>query len=194
MPKFIPLLIATCAMISFEWVTTKVAHAADGVCTGALGAQRFENLEVPAGANCTLNGTVVDGNITVGNNARLVAGAVTVGGNIQADGAVAVTVNNNAKVGGSVQLKDGGSASLPVADMNKATMVLTEKLIQAARAKAPPPGEGDEDEDDEFAALGEELGDDFDDVEVEAEEEEFEDDADGEGFDDSDEEDEDKRN
>ncbi len=93
-----------------------------------------------------------------------------------------------------LSLKDGGSASLPVADMNKATMVLTEKLIQAARAKAPPPGEGDEDEDDEFAALGEELGDDFDDVEVEAEEEEFEDDADGEGFDDSDEEDEDKRN
>ncbi len=93
-----------------------------------------------------------------------------------------------------LNLKDGGSASLPVADMNKATMVLTEKLIQAARAKAPPPGEGDEDEDDEFAALGEELGDDFDDVEVEAEEEEFEDDADGEGFDDSDEEDEDKRN
>ena len=93
-----------------------------------------------------------------------------------------------------LSLKDGGSARLPVADMNKATMVLTEKLIQAARAKAPPPGEGDEDEDDEFAALGEELGDDFDDVEVEAEEEEFEDDADGEGFDDSDEEDEDKRN
>ena len=91
-----------------------------------------------------------------------------------------------------LSLKDGGSASLPVADMNKATMVLTEKLIQAARAKAPPPGEGDEDEDDEFAALGEELGDDFDDVEVE--EEELEDDADGEGFDDSDEEDEDKRN
>ncbi len=90
-------------------------------------------------------------------------------------------------------LKDGGSASLAVADMNKATMVLTEKLIQAARAKAPPPGEGDEDED-EFAALGEELGDDFDDVEVDEDEDEFEDDADGEGFDDGDEEDEDERN
>jgi ribosome maturation factor RimP len=94
-----------------------------------------------------------------------------------------------------LSLKDGGSASLPVADMNKATMVLTEKLIQAARAKAPPPGEGDEDEDDgEFAALGEELGDDFDDVEVDEDDDEFEDDVDGEGFDDSDEEDEDERN
>jgi hypothetical protein len=78
--------------------------------------------------------------------------------------------------------------------MVKASMVLTEKLIQAARANAPPPGEVDEEDEgeDEFTALGEELGDDFDDVEVEDDED---DDADGEGFDDSDEEeDEDKRN
>ena len=91
-------------------------------------------------------------------------------------------------------LKDGGSASLPIDGMVKATMVLTEKLIQAARANAPPPGEVDEEDEgeDEFTALGEELGDDFDDVEVEDDED---DDADGEGFDDSDEEeDEDKRN
>jgi ribosome maturation factor RimP len=94
-----------------------------------------------------------------------------------------------------LSLKDGGSASLPVADMAKASMVLTEKLIQAARAKAPPPGEGGEDEDDEeFAGLGDELGDDFDDVEVD-EDEESEDDADGEDdFDDGDQEDEDERN
>lgn len=91
-------------------------------------------------------------------------------------------------------LKDGGSASLPIDGMVKASMVLTEKLIQAARANAPPPGEVDEEDEgeDEFTALGEELGDDFDDVEVEDDED---DDADGEGFDDSDEEeDEDKRN
>jgi ribosome maturation factor RimP len=95
-----------------------------------------------------------------------------------------------------LSLKDGGGASLAVADMAKATMVLTEKLIQAARAKAPPPGEVEEEDEgeDEFAALGEELGDDFDDVEVEDDDEEFEDDADAEGFDDSDEEDEGKRN
>lgn len=94
-------------------------------------------------------------------------------------------------------LKDGGTASLPVNGMVKATMVLTEKLIQAARAKAPPPGEGEEDDEDdgEIAAFGEELSDDFDDVDVEDEDdEEFEDDADGEAFDDSDDEDEDKRN
>lgn len=66
-----------------------------------------------------------------------------------------------------LNLKDGGSASLPVASMAKATMVLTDKLIQAARAKAPPPGEADEEDDeDEIVGLGEELEEDFDDVEV----------------------------
>ncbi len=66
-----------------------------------------------------------------------------------------------------LNLKDGGSAQLPVADMAKATMVLTDKLIQAARAKAPPPGEAEEEDDeDEIVGLGEELEEDFDDVEV----------------------------
>lgn len=70
-----------------------------------------------------------------------------------------------------LNLKDGGSAQLPVADMAKATMVLTDKLIQAARAKAPPPGEAEEEDDeDEIVGLGEELEEDFDDVEVDDEE------------------------
>lgn len=90
-----------------------------------------------------------------------------------------------------LKLKDGGAANLAVADMAKATMVLTDKLIQAARAKAPPTDEADEEDDGEILGLGEETEEDFDDVEVD---EEFEDDADAEGFDDSDEADEDERN
>ncbi len=81
-------------------------------CRGIIGAQRFENLEVPANASCTLNGTRVDGNITVGTNATLHALGVIVGGNIQAEGAADVVVNNNATVGGSVQIKQGGSATV----------------------------------------------------------------------------------
>ncbi len=70
-----------------------------------------------------------------------------------------------------LNLKDGGSAQLPVADMARATMVLTDKLIQAARAKAPPPNEGEEgeaeeDDEEEIVGLGEALEEDFDDVEV----------------------------
>lgn len=84
----------------------------NGVCNGIIGAQHFENLEAPANASCTLNGTVVDGNIKVYANATLVAVEVTVGGNIQAKGAASVTVNNNSTVGGSVQIKQGGSATV----------------------------------------------------------------------------------
>ena len=91
---------------------TVPAPGGNGSCQGSIGAQRFENLDVPDGASCTLNGTVVDGNIKVGTNATLHAIGVSVGGNIQADGALDVTLNNNGTVGGSIQLKQGGSATV----------------------------------------------------------------------------------
>lgn len=70
-----------------------------------------------------------------------------------------------------LDLKDGGRATLAVADMSKATMVLTEKLIQAARAKGQAPSDVDEDDEDDVELLGEELGEDFDDVDVDDDEE-----------------------
>lgn len=72
-----------------------------------------------------------------------------------------------------LKLKDGGEARLAVADMAKATMVLTDRLIQAARAKAPAAVEEDEDDEDDIVGLGEETEEDFDDLEVD-EDEEFE--------------------
>lgn len=83
-----------------------------------------------------------------------------------------------------LDLKDGGSARLSVADMAKATMVLTDRLIQAARAKGQAPSDIDDEEDfsedgDDLSELGGELGDDFDDVEVD-EDEEFETESDDE--------------
>lgn len=67
-----------------------------------------------------------------------------------------------------LKLKDGGEARLAVADMVKATMVLTDKLIQAARAKAPAVVE-EEDDEEEIVGLGEETEEDFDDLEVDDE-------------------------
>ena len=83
-----------------------------------------------------------------------------------------------------LKLKDGGETKLAVADMAKATMVLTDKLIQAARAKAPAADEIDEaddlDEDgDEIVGLGEETEEDFDDLDVD-EDAEFETESDDE--------------
>ncbi len=63
-----------------------------------------------------------------------------------------------------LKLKDGGDAKVAVADMLKAHLVLTDKLIQDARARGQSPGI--EVEEDEIADA---LGDDFDDVEVEEE-------------------------
>ena len=68
-----------------------------------------------------------------------------------------------------LKLKDGGEARLAVADMVRATMVLTDKLIQAARAKAPAVVEEEDDDEEEIVGLGEETEEDFDDLEVDDE-------------------------
>jgi ribosome maturation factor RimP len=95
----------------------------------------------------------------------------------------------------ALRLKDGGNATIPVADMSRATMVLTDKLIQDARARGLAAAEVDVDEEGgedegEFETDVDESGeeDDFDDVDVD--DEEF-DDADEDEA--SDEEDEDER-
>lgn len=68
-----------------------------------------------------------------------------------------------------LKLKDGGDAKVAVGDMVKAHLVLTDKLIQDARARGQAPaGEIDEEE------IADALGADFDDVEVD--EEDLEDD------------------
>jgi ribosome maturation factor RimP len=68
-----------------------------------------------------------------------------------------------------LKLKDGGEARLVVGDMVKATMVLTDKLIQAARAKAPAVVEEEDNDEEEIVGLGEEAEEDFDDLEVDDE-------------------------
>ncbi len=67
-----------------------------------------------------------------------------------------------------LRLKDGGGASIPVDDMSRAVLVLTDKLIQDARAKGQAAMEVAVDEDEEDSD-----GEDFDDVEV-GDDEEFE--------------------
>jgi len=76
----------------------------------------------------------------------------------------------------ALDLKDGGSAVIAVDDMSKATLVLTEKLIQEARAKGLAAAEVavDEDEDAEDLeaetdVLSADAEEDFDDVEVDDE-------------------------
>jgi hypothetical protein len=99
-----------------------VAIADDRVCIGTIGAVTVDNLIVPSGRTCTLNGTRVEGNIIVSTGAMLTAKGVDVDGNVQAEGArsVQVLVLGGARsfVGGDVQIEQGGSARIDRVDID----------------------------------------------------------------------------
>ena len=87
-------------------------HADETVCRGSLGDEALDNLRVPPGARCTLDGTRVRGNIKVESDASLVARRVRVTGNVQAEGARAGSVLSGSTVGGNIQLKQGEAATV----------------------------------------------------------------------------------
>jgi hypothetical protein len=87
------------------------AHAEERTCRGTIGAVTLDNVRVPQGATCTLDGTRVQGTITVGSRATLRAVQVRVVGNVQAENARHVLVRASS-VGGSVQHVQGGSAAV----------------------------------------------------------------------------------
>lgn len=78
----------------------------------ALGALRSGEIEVPAGQVCVLQGTRVEGNIKLNAGSVLDARDVTVVGNLQGDGAASVLLAGASSLTGSVQLKQGGGATL----------------------------------------------------------------------------------
>jgi hypothetical protein len=96
----------------------QVAHAEETVCTGFLGAETHDNVVVPEGATCTMEGTFVEGNIKVETNATLRAYDVHVIGNVQAEGARSVAVTRGSFVGGSIQVVQGGSAQVRASEIN----------------------------------------------------------------------------
>ena len=73
---------------------------------------------MPAGATCTLTGTRIDGDVTVGAGATLQARGMSVGGHLSAQGAAVVTVNSSSTVAGSILLRQGGSATLDQVQVN----------------------------------------------------------------------------
>jgi hypothetical protein len=88
------------------------AWAEETVCQGTIGASTVDNLRVPDGATCTLNGTYVKGTVKVEGDATLKAFDVRVIGNVQAEGARKVVVRDGSKVGGSVQIVQGDIAKM----------------------------------------------------------------------------------
>ncbi len=100
-------LFALALSVSVLLAVSAPAQAEERVCRGTIGAVTVDNLRVPSGATCTLNGTKVKGTIKVERGARLFANGVRVVGNIQSEGFQTVSVREGSTVGGSVQLENG---------------------------------------------------------------------------------------
>jgi hypothetical protein len=112
--------IAAMAMvISFAFTLgTGVGRAEERACRGTIGSKTVDNLRVPQGASCTLNGTTVKGTVKVERRAKLVARNVQVVGNVQAENARRVIVRAGSRIGGSVQIVQGGAARVARSKVN----------------------------------------------------------------------------
>lgn len=88
------------------------AMAEEFSCNGAVGAVSLDNVFVPDGATCVLDRTRMNGSVVVGRGATLRARSVSINGNLQAEGAAFVGLGGYSTVGGSVQIVQGGSASI----------------------------------------------------------------------------------
>jgi hypothetical protein len=88
------------------------AVAEERTCRGTIGAKTVDNVRVPDGASCLLDGTFVKGTVKVERDARLRAEGVRVVGNVQGENARRVAVVQDSRVGGSVQVVQGGSGKV----------------------------------------------------------------------------------
>ncbi|MBA3951788.1 MAG: hypothetical protein H0X57_07910, partial [Rubrobacter sp.] len=61
-------------------VAAQAAQAEERTCRGTIGPTTVDNLRVPQGASCTLNGTRVEGTVKVERKATLVANTIRVKG------------------------------------------------------------------------------------------------------------------
>jgi hypothetical protein len=97
------LALAVCALLA----VAPAAQAEERVCRGTIGATTVDNLLVPRGATCTLNGTRVEGTVKVERNATLTASGIRVKGNVQSEGFKNILLRQGSVVVGSVQLENG---------------------------------------------------------------------------------------
>ncbi len=110
--RAVSMCAAVVAMTVAMLVPAGQASAEERVCRGTIGGATVDNLRVPQGATCTLNGTHVKGTVKVERGATLRAFGIGVVGNVQAENARLVVVREASRVGGSVQVVQGGAARI----------------------------------------------------------------------------------
>jgi hypothetical protein len=82
-------------------------------CVGlTIGAIRLDSVIVPANASCTLLGTILNGSIEVGANARLTGENVNVTGDLKSDAAAALSITGSSRIGGAAQIQRGAGATI----------------------------------------------------------------------------------
>jgi hypothetical protein len=80
MKPFIPLTVLA---LTGVFVGTPAAHADDFQCVGVVGPITVDNVVVPSGAQCALDGTQVLGNVKTEPGGDLTMGGANVRGNVQ---------------------------------------------------------------------------------------------------------------
>ena len=103
------IAVAACAGAA-AFSLPAAASAEETSCRGTLAAVTVDNLRVPDGATCVLDGTRVKGTVKVESDASLRAFGIRVVGNVQGENARKVAVRDGSRVGGSVQVKQGVAA------------------------------------------------------------------------------------
>jgi hypothetical protein len=104
--------VLACVVTAATAVIPTSASAEETTCRGKLGAVTVDNLRVPEGGRCILTGTRVQGTIKVERSATLGARGVKVIGNVQGENARRVNVLRGSRIGGSIQVVQGGAAKV----------------------------------------------------------------------------------
>ena len=110
------------------------ALAEETTCVGTIGARTVDNLRVPSGKSCALDGTYVKGTIYVEANATLKATRVRVIGNVQAENHKYVAVVRGSTVGGSIQIDQGGPFKVAKTKVTGSIQVVSNEGASALRA------------------------------------------------------------
>ncbi len=112
MRKIFSVMMLSMLILTSMLMAAPAAQAEEATCRGTIGARTVDNLRVPQGKSCTLNGTRVKGTIKVERDATLKASQVTVIGNVQAENHKFVSLAGS-RVGGSVQFDQGARSTSP---------------------------------------------------------------------------------
>ena len=111
MIRKVTTMAAAAGTLMLPMLLAAPAQAEERTCRGTIGAVTLDNVRVPEGATCTLDGTRVKGTIKVENRATVRVFQARVVGNVQSEDARRVVIRGSS-VGGSIQHVQGGSAAI----------------------------------------------------------------------------------